>query len=258
MVNCSVRFDGLYSWFDGALWRHARFFPSGKVAWTLINANPHDCIEYLTEEFCEQSGGAYEIDGSSISVVITQQVQDDEPVIVEYEGEVHSDRLKLKFFSRNTGYSSSSTYQFVWVADTKSAIMDRVEWIQNRLGFELPPSVIQHFVTHRPLSQSNLACPSPNGSFLVRESFVLNSGHKDRQVDRVYSLTFDALPRGVLPIACDWVSNQYCVVVSERGFGKVAFWDYSQDPDECELEFVASSIEEFFAKLVPEEDEPDK
>ncbi len=71
----ALRFDGIYSAFDGAMYRHLRFFENGnKVAFLLIGLDAEEVAKGLNEEFQARCGGTFQVDEQTVSFIITDKV----------------------------------------------------------------------------------------------------------------------------------------------------------------------------------------
>ena len=254
-----IRFDGVYSAWDGAMFRHLRFFPSGNVAFLLVDQNAHECIKGLHEDFCRECGGTFEVEGDRVKFVVTEIVKDlDETVVVEYDGFVFENRLELKIYSRTTGNASQKTFRFVLVADRWASTKDRVAWLEKISGCTLPKEVVEHFVRHEPLDESSLEFVTPDDVYPVRGSYCLNDNEDDEQIDDQYCSIYDVMPPGLLPIANDWANRKYCVVLAGADSGAVVLWDHEQDDGGSHsLHLLANSLQEFFNKLTPNPESDD-
>lgn len=115
-----LRFDGIYSDFDGAMYRHLRFFENGKAIFILIALNAQEIAEGFNEAYHKQCGGMFQIDEGQISFVITDYGFDNrEDVVVEYSGDVCINSLILDIYSRTTQHRSSRRFEFVPVTFLK-------------------------------------------------------------------------------------------------------------------------------------------
>ena len=108
-----LRFDGIYSAFDGAMYRHLRFFENGKVIFILIDLEAQEVVRGFNEKYHEKCGGMFTLDGNQVSFVITDYgFGNRQDVVVEYEGDVCINSLMLDVYSRTTHHRSSNRFYF--------------------------------------------------------------------------------------------------------------------------------------------------
>ncbi len=103
-----LRFDGVYSRFDGAMHRHLRFFEDGKVNFILIDKGPGVMSKGFGKAFHQKhGGGTFRLDGENVAFTITQF-----DVVVDYSGKIRTDDLRLNIFSHKTQHRSRETFTF--------------------------------------------------------------------------------------------------------------------------------------------------
>lgn len=93
---------------------------------------------------------------------------------------------------------------------------------------------------------------TPDRVYDVRTTFALDDGDKADQLDHVWELVGDVLPPDALPFAEDWGGNFYCLMLSGTLTGQVVWWDHEQDEGDHSVVAIASSVAEFYARLLPD------
>jgi hypothetical protein len=74
-------------------------------------------------------------------------------------------------------------------------------------------------------------------------------------LQEIYKLYLDRLPKELIPIASDGFANQICLAVRGDNYGKVYFWDHDWEAEEGEeptysnVYLIANSFAEFIDKL---------
>jgi hypothetical protein len=124
--------------------------------------------------------------------------------------------------------------------------------LEARLGKELPADFTATLAQREPIREGSAALVTPERIWDVRTTFALGDGDKTDQLDRVYELVGDVLPPGALPFARDWGGNFYCFMLSGPDTGRVVWWDHERDEGDQSVVAVASSIADFYARLVPD------
>jgi len=129
---------------------------------------------------------------------------------------------------------------------------DRLKALELRLGTRLPPDLTATLIDREPICEGSLALVTADRVWDVRTTFGLDAADKGRQLDAVYHLVGDVLPPGALPFAEDWGGNFYCLMLSGLHAGQVVYWDHERDEGDEPVEPLAGSLEEFYARLVPD------
>jgi len=132
----------------------------------------------------------------------------------------------------------------------KSLADPDIEQCENRLGLSLPDQY-RHF-----LLQHNGGLPTPD----VVDVAGLSQSPTDVQVffgiyQTISSNELDwnvhafegRLPKGAIPIACDYGGNLFCLQCVGAGCGSVLYVDLRQTP-QCSY-FIAPSFDEFLTKI---------
>ncbi len=107
-----IRWDGTYSSFDGAMFRHLRFFPSGDVIFTLTSGASTEIRGWFNFDHRHKSGGRYIVDSGVVYFTITSIHGKTPPVIVDYQGPASHGELTLATYSHYTNWSGKRTYTF--------------------------------------------------------------------------------------------------------------------------------------------------
>jgi hypothetical protein len=131
---------------------------------------------------------------------------------------------------------------------------DRLTNLEQAIQARLPSEYRSFLVTHVAQDQPDLSFPSEHDAWDIRLLYELAGGALDDQVDRVYSLVRDVIPKHMLPIGEDWGGNFYCLVVSGDLFGQIFWWNHERAPGDDRVESVASSFEVFISGLAPRDE----
>jgi hypothetical protein len=110
---------------------------------------------------------------------------------------------------------------------------------------------------YEPIVEGHVAFVTPDRIWDVRTSFSLDSDERHGQLDRMYELVGDVLPPNTLPIATDWGGNIYFLLLADSSGGGVVYWDHEREANDHRVKAVASSVGEFFARLVPDPNRED-
>jgi len=114
----------------------------------------------------------------------------------------------------------------------------------------LPTDYLATLTSREPIREGHVALVAPDRVWDVRTTFGLDEGDSSDQLDRVYELVGDVLPTATLPFAEDWGGNFYCLILSGPKTGQVVWWSHERDPDDDAVEPVATSVSEFYTRLV--------
>ena len=130
----------------------------------------------------------------------------------------------------------------------------RLAALERRVGHKFPPELLALLSGQEPISEGEVAFVTADRVWDVRTSYMLDDGHARRQLDHLYGLVGDVLPPATLPVTADWGDNFYCLVLAGPNAGQVVYWDHERDPGDHRVDFVAASLPQFFANLVPNPD----
>lgn len=124
----------------------------------------------------------------------------------------------------------------------------RVANLEADLGHKLPANLIAALTQPKWPANVRLAIAAPNRIWRVGTLFVLDKGKDFNQLDNLYHLVGDAVPRGTIPFAADPFDDFYLLVLQGKQAGKVVSWSHERDEDD---DSVSKSLEDFYARLVP-------
>jgi hypothetical protein len=128
----------------------------------------------------------------------------------------------------------------------------RLAALEQRLGEKIPPDFMATLTSREPIREGNVALVIGDRIRDVRTTFRLDASEEDDQIDTVYRLVWDAVPPKTLPFAEDWAGNFYCLMLAGPQAGKVVYWDHERDAGDDTVDLLAHSVEDFYARLVPD------
>jgi hypothetical protein len=132
----------------------------------------------------------------------------------------------------------------------------RLKQLEDVLGYRLPASYRDFLRAHRADFESPEQMISNNPEYWgVSHLFEVGDGPSYVQVDEVFRLVGDELPKGFLPIAEDISGNLYLLDCTGNAVENPVFWwDHERNAEGLELEPVAGGFPEFLDLLVPATD----
>ena len=128
----------------------------------------------------------------------------------------------------------------------------RLAELESRIGRPAPPGLLAMLAERDPIREGDVVLFTPDRIWDVRSTYSLDDSDEADQLDGVYERVGHALPPGALPFAVDWGGNFYCLMLYGPSADRVVYWDHERDAGDPQVEPVADSIEEFFARLVPD------
>lgn len=107
--DATLRFDGVYqSERIENYWHYLRFYPDDNVITVSSTAQPNDLQPWFTREHTGVSKGKIRLKGKSISFSGESKAG-----VIDYEGELVGDQLRLHSHSHINGHQNTHSYVFV-------------------------------------------------------------------------------------------------------------------------------------------------
>ena len=131
----------------------------------------------------------------------------------------------------------------------------RLTELESHIGWPIPPDLLSTLAEREPIREGAVALVATDRNWEVRSTYSLDDSDEADQLDGVYRRVGHALPPGVLPFAVDWGGNFYCLILSGPSAGQVVYWDHERAVGDHQVDPVADSIEQFFARLAPESED---
>lgn len=132
----------------------------------------------------------------------------------------------------------------------------RLKKLESRLGAALPGDFVAILEHREPIDEGDVAVRSETRIWDVRTTYSLDDDRGAyEQLDRLYARVGDVLPPGALPFASDWGGNFYCLMLSGSRAGQVVWWDHEREAGDDSVEPVATSLADFYTRLVPDPSE---
>jgi hypothetical protein len=128
--------------------------------------------------------------------------------------------------------------------------LPRLTALEKHLGARLPPEFLTTLAECEPIREGNVVLAVADCIWDVRTTFTIDDGDPSSQLDAVYGLVWDVLPKGMVSFAEDWGGNFYCLVLFGKLANQVVWWDHERDADDESIEPIAASVAEFYSRLV--------